>query len=298
MNLLRTFAGIGILLLLSSSGRAQSSPIYVSSGNGISKIDPTTQQIIGTIPIGAGFLAVSPDGSKVYCTTANLLQILDPLTNRLTGQVQFPDNVFEAVVAPDGSRIYITDNPTSKVWIVDATNNTIAGSIPVPGSPTKAVMSPDGTKLYTSGVGGVAVIDLASSTAQSISGPFGWSPTGITVSPDSSKIYVGEYNAAKVYVIDAKTYFLQNTFTIPNDFAGTFGLAVSPDGQELFVGTGRTINVQTGSRNVYALSSGDGSILANLSVGSPSQQIAFDQTGTAVYVGDSDTGNVDIIDRL
>ncbi len=144
------------------------------------------------LPNYLGALAISPDGSQLFVpakkdniyrglkrdgqplTFENTVRSmgaqvnLNNYTENLTKRIDFNNNDFatSAIYSNDGSKIFVTTNGTSSIWIVDPFNTDNRSEINSGGeSPDGMAISSDGGKLFVHNLmtRSVVVFDLASS---------------------------------------------------------------------------------------------------------------------------------------
>src|SRR4051812_12104473 len=92
------------------------------------------------------------------------VHIIDPATNKIVGVINGIEVNHGAAVAPDGTRIYISEESQSALAVVDAKTLKVTKRIPLSGHPNNIAMSPDGRRVYVGIIeapGGVDVIDTA-----------------------------------------------------------------------------------------------------------------------------------------
>src|ERR1700681_4100151 len=168
-----------------------------------------------------GYLAVS--AGLVFCTlslpaTTNKVvriiqtnsagdnvHVIDPATNKVVGVIDGIEVNHGAAVAPDGTRIYISDEAQSTLDVVDAQTLQVTKRIPLSGHPNNIAVSPDGRRVYVGIIqapGGVDVIDTGSlrnvktlPTKGSIHNPY--------VTPDGKYGVAGSIAGKTANVIDA-----------------------------------------------------------------------------------------------
>jgi YVTN family beta-propeller protein len=111
-----------------------------------------------TFPLG---VAVSPDGTRVYATVFNEMQVyvVDTTANLLDGVIPLSMDYGQAIpnglaVSPDGSRVYVVEEVTDRLAVLDAAAMTEIESIPVGSSPTVVDLTPDGSRAYVLNTGG------------------------------------------------------------------------------------------------------------------------------------------------
>src|SRR5580658_6652027 len=93
------------------------------------------------------------------------VSIIDPATNKVVGVITGIEVNHGAAVAPDGSRIYISDEADSTLDVVDAKTFKVTNRIPLSGHPNNIAVGRDGRRVYVGIIqapGGVDVIDTAS----------------------------------------------------------------------------------------------------------------------------------------
>src|SRR5436309_13398501 len=135
------------------------------------------------------------------------VMLIDPVTNKVVGEITGIEVNHGAAVAPDGSRFYITNEAESTLDIADAKTLKVTKHIPLTNHPNNIAVSKDGKRVYVAIVGGpgaVDVIDAASMTrAKSIRTEGGIH--NVYVTPDGRFVVAGSIPGRKVIVIDQKT---------------------------------------------------------------------------------------------
>jgi len=123
------------------------------------------------IPLGALLLAVplAGAGSKVRIIQTNSagdsVHLIDPATNKIVGEIKDIEVNHGAAAAPDGSRLYISNEAESTLDVVDAKTLKITKHIPLSGHPNNLSISRDGRRVYIAiaqAPGAVDVVDTAS----------------------------------------------------------------------------------------------------------------------------------------
>jgi len=147
--------------------------VYVSSTGDtkISVIDTATDQVTGTIEVGAGpyGLAVTPDGKHLLAgvVSSGMLDFIDLPANTIAAQlpVDTPHNIG---LSPDGSIAYVASQSKTAPSLLEfsvADHQQIA-SIALTAPPRSVVFSRDGKQVYftETGVDAVQVLDPATNT--------------------------------------------------------------------------------------------------------------------------------------
>src|SRR5438874_6948807 len=76
------------------------------------------------------------------------VHIIDPATNKIVGVISGIEVNHGVAVAPDGSRIYISDESQSMLDVTDAKSLQVIKKIPLSGHPNNIAISPDGRRVY------------------------------------------------------------------------------------------------------------------------------------------------------
>src|SRR5216684_7624471 len=135
------------------------------------------------------------------------VMLIDPVTNKVVGEITGIEVNHGAAVAPDGSRFYITNEAESTLDVADARTLKVTKHIPLTNHPNNVAVSKDGKRVYVAivaGAGAVDVIDTASLTrVKSIRTEGGIH--NVYVTPDGKFVVAGSIPGRKITVIDQKT---------------------------------------------------------------------------------------------
>jgi YVTN family beta-propeller protein len=155
--------------------------------------------------------AADNKGGKVRIIQTNSagdnIHVIDPASNTVVGVITGIEVNHGAAVAPDGSRIYVSDEAESTLDVVDAKTLKVTNRIPLSGHPNNIAVGRDGKRVYVGIIqepGGVDVIDTASlknvktlKTKGSIHNAY--------VTPDGKFVVAGSIQGKTVNVFDAQT---------------------------------------------------------------------------------------------
>jgi YVTN family beta-propeller protein len=135
------------------------------------------------------------------------VHIIDPATNKVVGVIDGIEVNHGIGAAPDGSRIYVSDESGSTLDAVDAKTLKVIKRVPLSGHPNNMAVGKDGRRVYVGIIqepGGVDVIDTATltrvkniPTKGTIHNPY--------VTPDGKYVVAGSIGGKSINVIDAKT---------------------------------------------------------------------------------------------
>src|SRR5215475_383389 len=194
----------------------------------------------------AGIILCTISGSVVTAQQAKLrivqtnsagdnIHIIDPATNKVVGEIKGIEAPHGIVVAPDGSRIYVSEQAGNTVTVVDGKTLQVTKRIPLSGNPNLIDMTPDGRWIYVAialtwndlsefpqvkanATGGVDIIDTASlENVKTVALKGGIHDLNVT--PDGKYVLAGASRGARpaanaMYVIDTKTNELIRTVSM------------------------------------------------------------------------------------
>ena len=207
--------------------------------NTVSVIDPGTNTLLGTIPLGASrlgpvFSAIhydevnvhglgfAPDGSllNVINVTTNSAFLIDTQRNAVAGQAYLGRAPHEGFFSPDGTELWVAVRGENYVSVLDVQQVLAAGAAVVPaeaGTGDVGVASPEASR--SAEVGRIVT---------------GTAPSMVIFSPDGAFAYINHSESAELVKIDVATREVVGRLTgLVSPFSPN--LAVSPDGAELWM---------------------------------------------------------------
>jgi YVTN family beta-propeller protein len=155
-------------------------------------------------------LSVAASASTVLIVQTNSagdnIHLIDPATNKVVNIVRDIEVPHGAAMAPDGSRLYVTNESTHTLDVVDMKTLKVTKQVKLSGRPNNLSISRDGRRVYVairSAPGAVDVIDTATATlAKSIPNP---EVHNTFVTPDGRYVVAGSIAGRSATVIDQKT---------------------------------------------------------------------------------------------
>ena len=156
-------------------------------------------------------LTLGADGGRVRIVQTNSagdsVMLIDPATNKVAGEIKDIEANHGVAAAPDGSRLYVTNEAESTLDVVDAKSLTITTHVRLSGHPNNVSISKDGRRVYVAiaeAPGSVDVVDTSSmSLAKSI--PIDGAGHNTFVTPDGKFVIAGSVAGRSLTVIDQST---------------------------------------------------------------------------------------------
>lgn len=197
--------GDGCLCVMENAAvSADGTRIYVSNfwANTVSVVDTATNAVVQTLPVQPfpGSLTVSPDGSRLYVNTVlsptpgYVVQVLDTASGATVATIplQVPQSGSGMAMAPDGTRLYVTNQALngSNVKVIDLAGNAVVGTVALGPVPRGIDVTPDGLHAYVA-VQEANVVSVIDTGTQAVVGhvPAGTRPTYVRVLPNGSRAY-------------------------------------------------------------------------------------------------------------
>src|SRR5260370_37015621 len=95
------------------------------------------------LPLAAGTVRIIQTNSA-----GDNVHIIDPVTNKVVGVINGIEVNHGVGVAPDGSRIYVSDEAESSLDVVDSKTLKVIKRIPLTGHPNNMAVGKDGRRVY------------------------------------------------------------------------------------------------------------------------------------------------------
>ena len=144
------------------------------------------------------------------------IHVIDPATNTVVGVIEDIEVPHGVTIAPDGSRIYITDETRVTLDVVDPKTLKVTKRIPLSGRPNNVAVSKDGAQVYVAiaqAPGAVDVIDTKSLTnvkSIAVKGAI----HNVYVTPDGKYAVAGSIPEKTISVIDTANNTVAWTLTL------------------------------------------------------------------------------------
>src|SRR4026207_1294355 len=164
------------------------------------------------------------------------VHVIDPATNKVVGVIEGIEVNHGVGAAPDGSRIYISNEAESTLDAVDAKTLKVIKQVPLSGHPNNMAVGKDGKRVYVGIIqepGGVDVIDTATmKNVKTI--PTKGTIHNAYVTPDGRYVVAGSIAGKTINVIDAQTE--QPAWTLEMDLGvRPMTFSTNPDGSTKWI---------------------------------------------------------------
>ena len=302
----RAFLFLVFCFEVATSALAQDVRLYVdnSEGDDVSVIDLKTLNTVADIRLAHNVhgLAVQADGRRLFATIESdrTLRVVDTATGKVIATIKLTGRPNQCAVTPDGRYVAVPIRDKNAVDVVDVEQQKVVKTLPV-SQPHNAFNAGSNRYLFVSAMGTkqINVIDLTT-MAYSAKVTVGGIPRPYVVTPDGATMYVAVtdlHGFMKVDVASGKMQRIempaenhtpkQRAYEPSNTL--THGLALSPDGSELWV-----TSLLDDSLYVYDVKADK--ITGRVQVGDGPNWVTFSPDGKYVCVSNTGTDDVSIID--
>jgi YVTN family beta-propeller protein len=158
--------------------------------------------VLLALPLAAGTVRILQTNSA-----GDNVSVIDPVTNKVVGEIRGIEVNHGAAAAPDGSRYYVSNEGNSTLDIVDAKTLKVTKSVPLTGHPNNIGISKDGRRVYVSIAVAPGAVDVVDTTSQERvkSIPVKGAVHNTYVTPDGKFVVSGSIASKTITVIDQKT---------------------------------------------------------------------------------------------
>jgi YVTN family beta-propeller protein len=168
----------------------------------MTQIAPRYLGLLLALPLAAGTVRIIQTNSA-----GDNVSIIDPVTNKVVGEIHGIEVNHGAAAAPDGSRYYISNEGNSTLDIADAKTLKVTKSIALTGHPNNIAISKDGRRVYVGIAVAPGAVDVIDTTSQERvkSIPVKGAVHNTYVTPDGKFVVSGSIASKTITVIDQKT---------------------------------------------------------------------------------------------
>jgi YVTN family beta-propeller protein len=296
-----------VLVWCAENPKAQDLKLYVgnSRGDDISVIDVTSLKVTGEIKAGERVhgVCLQADGKRLFATveTDHTLRIIDTATLQTIGTVKVTGRPNQCAATPDGKYVAVPIRDGDSVEIVDVAQQKVVKTLPIK-EPHNALNTGSNRYIYVSSMASheIDLVDLEKMDFVAHL-PAGGRPRPYTVSSDGKTIYVAVADLHGFVIVDVPSQKVTERVEIPAQHATlrkleyetpdtmTHGLALTPDGSELWVSS-----LLDDAMYIYDIKAKK--VSGQVSTGQGPNWIVFTPDGKYACISNTDTDDVSIID--
>jgi YVTN family beta-propeller protein len=295
--------------------------LYVSDETGASivVIDPQKAEVVQRIAVGKRPRGVrlSRDGRQLLVAlsgspiagpgvdesklppadrAADGIGVVDLASGTVVRKYQSGQDPEAFDISKDGALVFVSNEETAEMSVLDLESGTVTHRVNVGEEPEGVTVRPDGRVVYVTceGTNEVVAVDTSSFkiVARIESGP---RPRSIEFDKEGTVGFITSENGASVTVFDPATHTVTSTIQIPRT-EGTpmpprpMGLALSPDGRQIFVSLGR-------AKSVAVIDVASRTFVRSIEdVGTRPWGIGVSPDGSKVYTANGPSGDVSVVD--
>ena len=244
-------------------------PWVVSYGDhSLEKINPATNAVISTTPLGAGAQGLAYDGSRLWIPEADIdrVSLVNPATAGVVGTMPVGDGPVSALYA--GGSIWVANGLASTAQRINPLTQASIASVPIPAGASG--LGSDGTNLWVAGGQGggqVAKVDMGTN-AVTATVPIGGTPRSVEFAAGS--IWVSRSTGTQVARVNPTTNIVEANITVGY---GSYGMVY--DGSRLWVAV-------TGTNGVAAIDPATNTVTRTLAAAATPTDVAWD--GSSLWV--------------
>ena len=299
--------GISCVLAACAATAAAQNLLYVgnSRGDDISIVDLASMKVVGDIKLGDRIhgVTVQPDGKRLFVTVESdhTLRIIDTATRQVIGTVKVSGRPNQVAVTPDGKYAVVPIRDGDKVDIVDVAKQEVVKSLPIK-EPHNALNTGSNRYVYVSSMGSheINLIDLQKMDYAAVI-PAGGRPRPYAVSADDKTMFVAVADLHGFNIVDIPGKKVIERVEMPAEHPTphplkyetadtlTHGLALTPDGSELWV-------TSLLDDCVYIYDVKSKTFVGKVATGGGPNWLAFASDGKYLCVSDADSDDVTVID--
>lgn len=254
----------------------------------------SNESITLKVPVGLEPDAVAYDSSNGYLYVANLgsanVSVVSPTNGSVVATVAVGQSPEAVVFDPQSGYLFVACS-NGNVTVIDGTNQTQVSSITLGGEPDAAVYDSSNGDVYVASALSKSLAVINGTTA-SVVGSVAVGEAGVSalaVDPTRGILYATGSDLSQIFALD----LANNTTgtTIPDAFSPA-ALEYDPLNGYLYVANQLGIN----GGNVTAVNTTTESIVGSVDVGSSPSGIAVDLANADVFIANSASGTVSVLD--
>lgn len=298
---------------LSVSAASRHYDVYVSNerSGDVTVIDGTTDAVVATFPVGKRPRGIhaAPAGGRIFVTltgsprmapgveterapsdkAADGLGVIDPSARRLIDRWHVGSDPEQFAISKDGKFAFIANEDDASAAIVDLGSGQSRGKVKVSEEPEGMGVNPVNGEVYVTCEEKGEVFAIAPDEQRVLAKiDTGGRPRSVAFLPDGSRAYVACETGGYVAVINPASHKLLSKIQLPQGSL-PMGTAISVDGKELYVSTGR-------GNSIVLIETTTNAVSATIPVGNRAWGIALSPDGSKLYSANGASDDVSVID--
>lgn len=259
-------------------------------GANVQVIDTGSNQVVKTIPTGAGAhnVTFSPDGKLAFIANleTNSITIIDAASKAKLADVTADTKAHDVAVSPDGKIAISCNVGAGNITFIDVASKKAIHTMPTGEKAITAVFSPGGSKLYVvnAGAANISVIDM---TTRRITKTLAGAKGAMAIKPtdDWGLFWLTAPADNKLLLMNPRTGSVEAFIDVPGE---PHGLVHSPDGKTVYVG-------QRGLNQIAMIDSASRKIIKTTPMGKRPDMMAISSDGNTVYVAIRDENKLAVV---
>jgi len=247
-------------------------------------------------PGSLDLLTLDTRNGLLYVPYSSTLDIIDVHTRKLKGQVPNLPGIKSIALSADPNIVFTADGGNNRVAVVDVAKLKITDEIVTPvGNPDAIVFDPINNQVIVAQTGpspNVAFIDVATHKVVATL-KLAASPELMTIDTRAGRVFLAIHDKDAVVAIDVASRQITSTYK-GCDIKTPIGIAYDPDQGRLFVANGIPHSANVLSAIDVVLDR----CLGSIDIGHGPDQAAFNEHLHHVYVANSGTSTVSVIDTV
>jgi YVTN family beta-propeller protein len=289
--------------------------VYVTNeGSGdLSIIDGDTGSIAATLPIGKRprGLAASSDGRNLYIALSGtpasphgaehseppavdkaadgigVFSIAEQRLERVLPGVSDPEQL---AVDRRGERLYVASEDTGALVVLAVNGEAAPRSIPVGGEPEGVALTRDGRFAYVTSEAARRVVVVDTEDGAVVARiEVGLRPRGLALTRDGATLFVTNELDHSISIVDTTHGTMRGAIAMPRDTDLPMGIAVAPDGNRIYVTTGR-------GGTLLAFDPVSRELIGQTHVGERPWGVALSPDGRRAYTANGPSNDVGVVD--
>jgi len=253
----------------------------------IERLDVRGLRSVSSVPVGCIPTRMAFDhwGRRLYVTNqfSDTISVVDVATNRRIREIAVQGDPAPLVLAPDGVTLYVTTH-ADQLHAIDLRTDRVNWSFPLPAASHHLTVHPNGRLLYVATRAAGSVIEIEMQTGKMVRTFVpGGQTQALAVEAHGAELYVAN-EAGGLDVVDLTTGTVSASLQLDGP---AFGLALSPDNAQLYVGLVSSGLVQVVDRATLR-------VLRTIRTGGKPREIAFDPRGTTALIA-NEAGWVSVV---